>query len=438
MNDEKDVPSFLKKTPKIAPADPLENVPLEPLSTEPKKKPHKLRNFLLILFALAFVAGGIFYFFFFIYNSPENVALGAVKNLLSAENVALDGKIFIKDTAIVENGDTPKFPFDYVSSMTLEFDSDSSSSFSAGVSNMTLVVEPRDEKLDPLEFTIGSILPSNGKVYFYVNGLKDAVSEIVEKDLEEKGLDFEDLESVEDYEDVIDSESFFYLSELIETLGELDKTWVEVSADDVVEIVGEFLHLNTLEKSKIVEVINCLGNVGGNLKTRLSEISDIYEKLKFVELGKGSDKNVGPKSFSLTSDYYYLSFSPKVMADFLSEVRNSRVGKDLWSCAEKFERETTLEILENSEKVSLDEETVELIENYNKDYVTYVEIDKSRVLKKVSATNSLSAVNSHGEKPYISVDLEFSYPDSVEIKTPSEYVPLSDLISTLKANLAEE
>lgn len=445
MNEENNVPTFLKKSPEekpVAPtSDPLENVSLEPLSTEPKKKSHKLRTFFLILLCLGLIAGGVFYFFFFVYNNPENVALGAVKNLLTAENVALDGKITVLDTAIEENGDSPRFPFENVRSVSLTLDSSSNPASLAGVSTLTLTVEPRSDALDLFEFNIGSVLSKNGKFYLYLNGLADAFSELVESNLEEKGLNFEDLESPEDYEDVISVNEFFYLSEIIEALKTLDETWVEVSVDDLVEIAGDFFRLNSTEKSKITELISCVGNVAGNLRTRLTEISDLYETLKFIELGKQSkNSSQKPETLDLTSDYYYLTFSPETLTKFLKEVRNSRVGKDLWNCKTKFARETELEILADSEDdADFDEnEVTEIIEKYNNNFHTYVEVDKTHTLKKFSATNSTVALNSRGEIPYITIDLGFSYPTSVEVKTPTEYVPLSDLISTLKANLSEE
>ncbi|MBQ6147793.1 hypothetical protein IJI70_03055 [Candidatus Saccharibacteria bacterium] len=425
---------------KILSVEPVKEEPIltEPLSTEPKKKSKKgLLVFLSLVLIFGLVGGGVFYFFFFIYNSPENIALGAVKNLLMAENLVVDGKISIIDTAIEENGDKPKFPFERIKAVSVKFDSDAGGRLGFGASNIDLTVEMRNEDVDPLEFTIGSILPSNGKLYLYIDGLHDAFAELVEKELEGEGLDFEELEEPEDYEDVLSTEEFTFISELSETLEKLDETWVEVTAEDAVEIAGEYFRLNSAEKAKITKYLECIGNVGRNFKTRLTEISDLYEKFKFVEVGKNSYHPDGSSQdkLALTSDFYYLRFSPKTLAQFVTEVRNSRVGKEIWSCTEKFERENEIEALAGVEVGDLSEgEIVEVVENYNSDFYTYTEISKDRVLKKFVASNVAVALDSKGEKPFIDVNLDFSYPESIEVKTPSEYTSLSDLFKEFIKN----
>lgn len=363
-----DVPSFLKPKPRAR-----------------KPKPHKIRTFFLVVCLFCLIFGGAFYAFFYVYNTPENLAVGSLENLLRKDVVSLKGEIYLKDTAIEENGDVSNFPLkDFVRAISLKFDSKIASNSSS--SDATLVIEPRNETIDPLEVNLGIILSPDGSTYLNFDGLSEVYAEMIEEKFETEDFDFFSVESPEDYEEFMSVDEFAKVSDLSDFLNAIDGNWIEVSEEDF----AEFSKTNELD-----DWLYFLRNAPLSLKTQLAAFSTSPDFKNVMKLSKTAPYLSGEKqgAFSLFSDYYYATFD----LDFFSSAL-----------------EESIKPLKN------------LGVSSREDFITVAEISKTRELKSLTLTNGLFALKNPDQSAWLEVGLDFSYLETYNPSLPSEYSRLSD------------
>ena len=129
-------------------------------------------------------------------------------------------------------------------------------------------LEPRNEisseEYNPEGINVEKIVLKAGETYFSFKGISEKYADFVETELEKEGIVFSEIESPDDYEEILTPEEFEKISETVETIRELEGTWIKASEEEILEFIEtkfpEFdreliKKANVVEKEEIEEYI---------------------------------------------------------------------------------------------------------------------------------------------------------------------------------------
>lgn len=342
-------------------------------------KRSKLSTVVAIVFLILFLIGGgcLAYWYFGVYNKPENVALDAMRQFITAPSVTTNGKISIVASQ------------SYASKVVVTVEFDSSSRKLPNSTTTKLSIAERDddgEVIDDHEITIdlGSAIMSDGVIYLQISHLQESFDLIMENDDTPADNDFIDL--IQDVIDLIDGE------------------WWRISVPDLISELGD-----DEMADEFAEYYNCAIDVVN--KADYSEIATIYTQNPFISVEK-SDQD----STESGETIYNVKLENDAFAGFINAIPYTKLAEDAYACyndddsygevvAEEYEPITGADV----ERVIPDDVTIlATINNGN------------HRLKKFH----LDAANS---KQPVTVDLEFDYSE-VEVSAPESYRDVTELV----------
>lgn len=283
------------------PVTPTEN-PATPAATPPvdnPAKPQKKINKPLIIGASAaaalLVGGGIA---FAIYRTqPELVALDAVSNFLSAENVTTSGSVDITSDSDI---DSSTFG---VKSIVVNFVSETSGANNS--TEATAVATMNDDSKISLDF--GETFMSDGKLYLKVSGIKEAIDALPQEYSETVGQ---------------------YLGNIVDRI---DGTWWEVSLSDILEASKDTIS-ETYAK-QIQAVYDC--GLQTLEETRSSdEIADLYKDHRFIQVENYSGSDI---QASNGGSLYAISLNNEELASFTKGIGDTAIANNFVTCINNVE-----------------------------------------------------------------------------------------------------
>lgn len=292
-----------------------------------------------------------------------------------------------------------------------------------------------------ISFKLSEIYTSNEELYLKVDGIEEMfnglypadgslttdVSE-VEGGLTADSIELEGSEEVDCYiedgcptspnkneTESINTESLNLMSNILQTI---DGTWIRVplgSLDTLSFGLGEN------KPSCIKESVESLDGLG-------STLAKLYKDYPFVS---STDENVGVSSVSDT--IYKVSFN-KNFASFANSLENSAAGSSSTVCAESSPSKSFADILRNLQNSADLFAEVDQDYNFTRLYFTGTFEAASESACPDDAECYMRNKTSGGTID-ATVDLRFSYPNSIDASEPIEYQDLNSIIQSLTSSL---
>lgn len=246
---------------------------------------------------LALVLGGLAIWFFAFYSNPEKVAFDAIENLITAENVTMNGSIAILPEATAESS---------FSSIILNIDS--SSKTLPNSTTATLLITPNDdaEDAEAIQIQLSTVYLADGVAYIQISGLMDAMDEL--------GLD---------------TATSSELSAIFDTLERIDNEWWQIS---VPNLISE-MELEDDEAAGLNAIYACA--VDAMNSDASGEIASLYKANKFVQVEavKSIIDSAGNETLPNSGyKYYEVSLDSERLANFVNALPNTTVADTFYDC----------------------------------------------------------------------------------------------------------
>ena len=201
---------------------------------------------------------------------------------------------------------------------------------------------------------------------------------------------------------VLNEDTLKFFASLVDIVEMIDGEWIRVSFDELDKLPG-----SALEESKA----GCIANVIGTINTNSNSAGDLYNSYPFVT---STDKNVeiGSKQYKVRK----IDIDDEKFAGYINSIQNSSISEKLYSC------------LGWDNNVHIDENDVA---GMKLDFPEiYAEVDGednfTRLYVKSNLENSAASVT---------MDLNFSYPNNINVPEPQEYRDFSDIIQELSTTI---
>lgn len=405
---------------------PTDSTLTNPTSEPGKKKSKKgLIATLICLFLVLLIGGGAFAAVYIINNQPINIIASSIDHLFNAKQVEVDGSINFSLSDSTNIG---------VQSVSLSFDNKA-----AGLSNTTSaklnIGFPDGTSASSIE--LGEVMLNNGVLYIEASGLEDFYDDtfrdylkatlmnqlvygyqtntvtdcyISDDDDEESANCIEDSTTAVTVNPVIEAEASKAIDEILDQVGEIisgiDGQWIEISIDDVMNS-DMLATIPSNTRQTISDTYKCTVNVLNQMPNYSGEFSDLYNQNPFVNMTSGQDS------------FYKISFDSTNLAGFLNGTANTQFAKDLAKCSGVTTETTTTSI-----KAEDIEEGLQYLPSISAKFDGFINHYLSEL--KVSSENDSYSLSS---------DLKFSYPENLNITTPSDSRPVMEVIEEVYQKL---
>ncbi len=285
------------ETPAEAPVEPAAVVEPEVKSTEPvivaestsaapvapaapvKKKKSKKGLVIGIVAGLLVLGGGGTAAAYMILNTPENVALSAISNLLNTKDLTINGSF---DLVPAEDAG---MPFDSAR-ITLNTSNDKDTQNSTTASLSVVMGEKS------IDISLGTVVIKDYTMYFKLSGIKDAFNTAI------SALG-------------IESSLGSYKTTLENTIGQIDDVWWKINIPELIDMMG-----TGSEATEAKKAYNCVVDVLDKAKAQDNKMADYYKKNAFVTLKKYE----GGKQFSTKGTPYTMTINTEKLANFYNDV----------------------------------------------------------------------------------------------------------------------
>lgn len=400
-------------TPTIA-TEPVQPAAPNPQPTKKKKTPLIIA---LVVFLLLLVGGGTFATFAIIKHQPDNIAMDAMLNLISAKHVSIDGVADITlDDSISQytnlkslslNFNTKHSGFNHSTDVAISFE----------LADGTTVMLPE----------IGEMMLDNGTFYLKVDNLKtvytsyrDMISSYVSSTMESRyryQLIYECYDTAinrDDYygcydikisspEDLaaIESMTNMVLGAIDEIVAYMDGKWFAVSLETILN--DELLaSLGESVRNEILNTYNCVTDKFGNFDQYTDEFATLYNRYPFIAV------------IPTDNSFYDVSFKPKELAGYINSLPSTSLYNDLSSCAKN-----QISISNSSYTVSDSDiaKTLEYLPSISAKFDGFLSYHLTEL--KVTADEDYYNLTS---------DFKFDYSDDITVSVPTSTIPVMDLV----------
>ena len=396
------------ETPVSEPAEELVNEPSQPeINPNPSSddivftdKPKKSKTGLIvgIICALLILGGaGGFIAAYAINNQPENIIASSIDKFVNAKKISTTGTInldFDEDMVGIDEA-------------TLTLGAAASDSNETG--NLSLAVTMADGT-EIKDLSIGETLMSDGILYLKFDGLEELYDKYLSQYLPiYTTVNLEETDttvSVDEYTTTANSLISTYIADAI---SKIDGEWFEISVDDVLD--SDYLSsMSSSDKKQIKTTYNCVMDTLNNGQKYSKELSDLYSKHKFIVMTSGENS------------YYNISFAARPFTDFLNAIPSTAFVTDFATCIGS---DTS-----GIEDVTVDSETVE-------DFLGQLPNISAKFDGFFSHELSALKITDKKEAYTLSADLEFTYPDSLNISAPENATPIMERVEDIITGLSE-
>ena len=371
-----------QETPAAAPAAeaPKTEAPVAPVETPKTDKKGNKKGLMIgcAVGAVALVGGGIG-IAYAVSNSPENIALSAISDFITAKNMTMSGTIAVQTNTTFSDA-----------KVTIE-NTKTDSNEANTTATLSVTYNGTEYKIK-----LGSVVVKDYTLYVQLDGLKDAVKAAVK----EAG-DFGLAEYAEIYEDLIDN-----------VVGEIDGVWWKIS---VPELVDEIEGIASSQKDQIKDVYNCLVDVADKASKKGDDYARIYKSNAFVKL----DKHEGSETYAGKGTAYDLTLDAAKLTSFANAMADEVDGLGVQDCIKK------------ADGIS------GVTGTYTKTEVKQEEVEKAIAeLPKIVVTvdsgffsHSLTGLYVHfGEEPEFVGNIELTFKkETAKVEAPSDAKPVTDL-----------
>lgn len=430
----------------LAPANrPMEQATPTPVP-EKKKKTGLIAAIIAALVVL--IGGGVAAAMVMMNMNKSDPVMAAMNKIMSGEapdKVAIDGNI---DIAINNN-------FSPISEIKIALNSKvvTTSAVNESVAKVTATLR----NIGDLEIEFDEVYAGNGDLYFKIDGAKSA--------LEKSGLLYllnlagqtqnsldcgeDEYCQVEELKDNCDPEMNCTLEEISDDeyyilgdggqsmLSENTLMYFASLAGSVIEVIdGEWLKVSVSDLGNWSDGmvadsnISCITNLVSNINTNSNSAAELYKKYPFL-----SSTKEGVTLESKQYPVYQISVDSENFANYVNSIQNSELTADLYSCLGWQDNVT----------VSTDD----VAEIVNEMPAIYAEVDNDNNFARLYLKNSISDTSgcscpegaicdcapSTDTSINITIDLEFSYPENVNVPEPEEYRDFSEAIQEVMSSL---
>ena len=392
-------PAATPVQPAVVPTQPVATAPAQPAMpaetlaepstkgsvVEPAKKSKKSVVIAVILLLLAAIGGGVAAFFFLNPFKGDAVPM-ALQKLIGdgkPENISVDGTI--KMSSSDENSAAQGVEI----ALKSGFSTTSANNYLSAKVNASL-----DDDSD-FSFDIDEIHTANGNLYFKISNITDAIEELI---FDAGCVEGEDGNIICQGESETFTTTASVLSTFNKVFGVIDGNWI-YAKDAELSGAANFIQANPATQC-IIDAADKMGNYS-------DDFSKLYQDNPFVTYSTENLKIAQKKN-----QLYALSFDVDKLTSFLNSMSTAGLINDLMACSggnavSTVSREKVADLVDQ-----LPEIYAEIDNDYNFTRV-YLEFDDSENKNKIVA------------------DLSFSYPTSLNINEPTEYIPINDVVKNV-------
>ena len=402
-----------------------------PVVEQPKKKKTGL-IIGIIAAVIVLLGGGIAAAIVIMNMNKLDPVTAAMKKIMDGEapaNVAIDGDINI---AVNDS-------FSPISNVKINLDSNMIASSMVNDSKAEITATIRN--VGDLKVEFDEVYAGDGDLYFKIDGATKALEESGllyllnlsgqlqgEVDCGEDGYcQTEELQEITCPEDetqcaeleiddtemnilgdgaqnMLDVDAITYFASLLNMIEVVDGNWLRVSIDELNVLTdGE---LNNSE-------ISCVTGLVSSINTNSNSAAELYGKYPFIT---ATNKNVD--LVSKNYPVYKVSIDSENFANYVNSIQNSDLSGKLYSCLG----------WEDNVRVS-EEDAAEVIEKMP---AVYAEVDNDNNFSRLYLNYDLNA-----ENVGITIDLGFSYPNTVNVSEITDYQDFSKVLQEIFSSMYE-
>ena len=376
---------------------PAEAVPVAEVA--PSEKPKKKTGLIVAICALvALVCAGVAVALLYPFggNQEDRVpkALATLFSEGAPTNVEAKGTV-----TMYQNGDASALP---ITSIAVDFDTKVNATELVNTADAKVTVTFTDET--EFSFKAHEIHTKDGDLYLKLSELADGIDEYIEKNISKDIVDC-DIDDIDAYIDCMSEmeggdESISFYFTMLDELGVIDvidDEWILIAASEY----------STIEDLTSVNApTQCLIDALGTVSEYSDDLTKDYNNNPFITYST-ENLSVAKKKNAL----YKLSVDADKLAGFMNSLGNYGFVNEVNACM-------------GETAINTDVEASDLTKVVSALPTTYVEIDNNNMFTRVY----LKAESSDGTSS-ATADIDLSYPTSISIEEPSDYIELSDLLS---------
>ena len=303
-------------------------------------------------------------------------------------NVAMDGVV-----SLYSNPDKVVSP---ILGVTIDFNTELNTVSSANNTKAKITVIFADES--ELSFNADEIHTEDGNLYLKLSGIPEAIEKYRKENpslIEDCATEDEDCMIEGDEEATI--ETYFTMLESLGILDVIDNEWIYIPSTSF---------SNVTELAELDAPTQCLIDAFGTVGEYTDDVASSYTDNPFITY---STENLTLEKKK--NNLYRIGVDTDKFTGFVNAMSNSGFVNELNACMSEV-------------AVNDDVETEDLVGVIEALPVIYVEVDENNKFTRIY----LKADNSD-ETMTATADIDLSYPDTITVSEPSEYIDLSQVLS---------
>ena len=239
--------------------------------------------------------------------------------------------------------------------------------------------------------------------YCETTELEEITCDEDEEECEEINIDDTELNVLGDgAQNILDEDTLTYFASLLNMVEVIDGQWLRVSVDDL-----DVLSNGTTNDSDI----SCVTGLVSDINTNSNSAAELYNKYPFI-----SSTNEGVSLEAKNYPVYMVSIDSENFANYVNSIQNSELSGSLYSC------------LGWEDNVSVDEDDATTI--VEEMPIVYAEVDDENNFSRLYLEYDLN----DGEAT-VTIDLDFSYPDTVNVSEIEEYQDFSSVLEEIFSSM---
>lgn len=222
---------------------------------------------------------------------------------------------------------------------------------------------------------------------------------------------------------VLDEDTMTYFASMVDAIEIIDGEWLRISLEDLGEIGS-----GTLVQSKA----SCIANFVSTLNTNSSSAIEAYSRNPFIT-ATDKDVDLAKKQYTV----YKIGIDNEKFANFVNSIQNTAISEKLYSC---LGYEYNLGIsAEDAASLAAELPTIYAEVNNDNNFSRLYVKTQIAVLDDCACMDSIDVACDCPEPidSEITMDLNFSYPDHINVPAPEEYRDFKDVIQDISASIYE-
>ena len=202
---------------------------------------------------------------------------------------------------------------------------------------------------------------------------------------------------------VLDEGTVAMLSSMVDVAEIIDGEWLKISVSELGSFAGSVLSTDST---------SCIVDLANAVYANRHSSADLYNKYPFVLSAKDNIPIA-----SVQYPVYKVGVDSKNFADFVNSIRSTTLLDRVYSCLN----------LENNTLVD-DGDVADILEGLPD---IYVEVDNDDIFTRLYFSTEV-------DESTVTVDLNFTYPSSINVPEPPEYLDLSDVMQEISTDVDKD